>query len=75
MAHRVISFPRSDLAAFGASCPFLLMLANVPSPNPQQPFAADDTPALQPRQSARRSYALPASTARGNNRAPPDPHA
>jgi hypothetical protein len=24
----------------GASCPFRLVLANVPSPNPQQPFAA-----------------------------------
>ena len=28
------------MAAFGASCPFPWVLANVPSPNPQQPFAA-----------------------------------
>jgi hypothetical protein len=27
------------MAAFGASCPFPWVLANVPSPNPQQPFA------------------------------------
>jgi hypothetical protein len=27
-------------AAFGTSCPFRLVLANVPSLNPQQPFAA-----------------------------------
>ncbi len=27
-------------AGIGASCPFPLVLANVPSPNPQQPFAA-----------------------------------
>ena len=26
--------------AYGASCPFPWVLANVPSPNPQQPFAA-----------------------------------
>jgi hypothetical protein len=26
--------------AFGASCPFPWVLANVPSPNPQQPFVA-----------------------------------
>jgi hypothetical protein len=30
------------MAGIGASCPFRLVLANVPSPNPQQPFAADD---------------------------------
>jgi hypothetical protein len=30
------------MAAIGASCPFRLVLANVPSPNPQQPFAAGD---------------------------------
>jgi hypothetical protein len=30
------------LSAFGAACPFRLVLANVPSPNPQQPFAAGD---------------------------------
>jgi hypothetical protein len=30
------------MAAFGASCPFPWVLANVPSPNPQQPFAAGD---------------------------------
>src|ERR1700732_4590383 len=29
-------------SAVGASCPFRLVLANVPSPNPQQPFAAGD---------------------------------
>jgi hypothetical protein len=28
------------VAAIGASCPFPWVLANVPSPNPQQPFAA-----------------------------------
>jgi hypothetical protein len=32
------------MTAVGASCPFLLVLANVPKP--QQPFAADDTLAL-----------------------------
>ena len=30
------------MTAHGASCPFRLVLANVPSPNPQQPFAAGD---------------------------------
>jgi len=28
------------MAAYGASCPFPWVLANVASPNPQQPFAA-----------------------------------
>jgi hypothetical protein len=28
------------MAGIGASCPFRLVLANVPSPNPRQPFAA-----------------------------------
>jgi len=37
----LIGFGRT--AAFGASCPFRLVLANVPSPNPQQPFALGDT--------------------------------
>jgi len=32
----------SRMAGIGASCPFRLVLANVPSPNPQQPFAAGD---------------------------------
>jgi hypothetical protein len=30
------------VTVFGASCPFRLVLANVPSPNPQKPFAAGD---------------------------------
>ena len=30
----------SRMAGIGASCPFPWVLANVPSPNPQQPFAA-----------------------------------
>jgi len=32
--------PLSQTSAVGASCPFPWVLANVPSPNPQQPFAA-----------------------------------
>jgi hypothetical protein len=36
-----LELPAVDrMAAIGASCPFRLVLANVPSPNPQQPFAA-----------------------------------
>jgi len=30
------------MAALGASCLFQLVVANVPSPNPQQPFAVGD---------------------------------
>jgi hypothetical protein len=29
-------------SGIGASCPFPWVLTNVPSPNPQQPFAAGD---------------------------------
>ena len=32
--------PTEGRTAIGASCPFPWVLANVPSPNPQQPFAA-----------------------------------
>jgi len=41
--HPAIASRGYEMAAHGASCPFRLVLANVPSPNPQQPFAADDS--------------------------------
>ena len=31
------------MTGIGASCPFQWVLANVPSPNPQQPFGAGNT--------------------------------
>jgi hypothetical protein len=35
--------PLSQTSAVGASCPFPRVVANVLSPNPQQPFAAGNT--------------------------------
>jgi hypothetical protein len=52
-------------AAFGASCPFRLVLANVPSPNSQQPFAAAGDNLLGQAVSLRGGGAVPHGVAVG----------
>jgi hypothetical protein len=56
------------MTASGASCPFRLVLANVPSPNPQRPFAARRQPFGSGCKSHRRRFFASARLGRSDRR-------